>query len=281
MNKQIGLNNIRLLDSRWSFLSKGGLSHERMLRLPAQLRKGPLLVFTKDITLFYGLYLPQGNASSSEANSKETLQFDQQTASFYWGMNIATNRLPYRHASEITNHTEVCLQQIKSWAPEFHDMLTIGDDAADENDFTVTQFRASTQPRADWRSDCQKHGSDGQGHPRIWMIGDAMHAMQPNRGQGGNTALADCADMLPHLLHLRSIAKSRSTPVTNDEISKACNEYEAVMIPRAFEWVKKSGGTSFPDIDLDGWKGRIVRLAGKLVLPVLRMYYRLFSQKEI
>lgn len=66
-----------------------------------------------------------------------------------------------------------------------------------------------------------------------------------HRGQGGNQSLYDCADMLPHIIRLDLLAKSPAG-CTLADIHAACDAYEGAMIPRAFEWVKKSGGTSMP-----------------------------------
>jgi 2-polyprenyl-6-methoxyphenol hydroxylase-like FAD-dependent oxidoreductase len=143
----------------------------------------------------------------------------------------------------------------------------------------ATQVHASKQPSADWRKRAQKTGSD-KGHPRVWVMGDAMHAMQPNRGQGGNQALADCADMLPQLLHLNSLASVSPAHPTHGEIEIACEKYEKAMIPRAFAWVQKSGGTNFPRISLDGILGIMVHFAAKLVIPLLKLYLTIFPQKS-
>jgi hypothetical protein len=60
---------------------------------------------------------------------------------------------------------------------------------------------------------------------------------------GGNTALSDTATVLPLLARLSSMAlASPLGKVEKSEIIKACGEFEAEMMPRAFEWVKKSGG---------------------------------------
>ncbi|KAK6216532.1 FAD/NAD(P)-binding domain-containing protein [Colletotrichum tabaci] len=281
INKQLGLNNIRLLDSHWSFLSKGDLPYERMMQMPARLRKGPIIVFHNDVTLYYALYLPGESISDSKHQagySKTALRYDEKAASFYWGLNIPVNALPYKSASEISNHREVCLGQIKDWAPEFHQLLSVGADDSDQTDMLVTQLRASTQPKADWRKRCQNAG-DGQGHPRVWIMGDAIHAMQPNRGQGGNQALADCAEMLPQLLLLANNDNNLARP-TIDQVQSACNIYEASMIPRAFQWVRKSGGSSFVRINFDGFLGFVVRIVARLVLPILKMYYSIFPQSD-
>ncbi|OBR07632.1 putative FAD dependent oxidoreductase [Colletotrichum higginsianum IMI 349063] len=249
--------------------------------MPARLRKGPIIVFHNDITLYYALYLPDESRSDSKhqaGDSKTTLRYDEKAASFYWGLNIPVNALPYTSASEISNHREVCLGQIKDWAPEFHQLLSVGADDSDQTDMLVTQLRASTQPKADWRKRCQKAGN-GRRNPRVWIMGDTIHAMQPNRGQGGNQALADCAEMLPQLLSLANNDNNLARP-TVDQVQSACNIYEASMIPRASQWVRKSGGASFVRINLDGFLGFVVRIVAKLVLPILKIYYSIFPQSD-
>lgn len=59
---------------------------------------------------------------------------------------------------------------------------------------------------------------------------------------GGNQALCDAADMLPKILRLKTKADERE--LTRADFVDAVEQYERAMIPRAFEWVKKSGGTN-------------------------------------
>ncbi|USP74860.1 FAD/NAD(P)-binding domain-containing protein [Curvularia clavata] len=281
INKQLGLNNIHLIDSHWSFLSKGSLPFDRMMELPSRLRVGPILVHYNDISLFYALYLPESEVSSesdSTVDMKKPLEYDEKAASFYWALNIPVDGLPYKKASEIQNPRQVCLETIKEWAPEFQHMLSVGADEPEKIDMLVTQLHASTQPEANWRTLAQRTGNE-KGHPRVWVIGDAIHAMQPTRGQGGNQALADCADMLPQLLHLNSLSSMGRGNPTLEEIKMACDKYESAMMVRAFPWVRKSGGISFPRLNLDGFLGIIVHFAAKIVMPLLRLYCRIFSHK--
>jgi hypothetical protein len=112
------------------------------------------------------------------------LQYDESLASFYWALNILVDALPYKKTSEIQNHRQVCLEAIKDWAPEFHRMLSVGEEDPEKTEILVTQLRASTQPKKSWRTWVPRAGND-EGHPRVWVMGDAFHAMQPNRGQGG------------------------------------------------------------------------------------------------
>lgn len=53
--------------------------------------------------------------------------------------------------------------------------------------------------------------------------------------------MCDTATALPLLVRLSHLALPQGG-VANSDVSKACEEYEAEMMPRAFEWVKKSGG---------------------------------------
>jgi hypothetical protein len=276
------LNNIKLLDSHWAFLSKGSLPISRMLSLPPRLRQGPILVFSRSVSFYYALYLPEADTAGDRhqiADEKAPLQYDESEASFYWGLVVPTNVLPYKKASEIKDRRKVCHDAIKDWAPEFHDMIDIRDDDTGDTDMLATQLRASTQPKPDWRRRAQQEGSE-KGHPRVWVVGDAMHAMQPNRGQGGNQALADCADLLPQLLHLNSLANISLAHPTYEDVALACEKYETAMIPRAFSWVRKSGGTSFPNINLDGVLGVVVYLVAKLVMPLLKLCLTVFPQKS-
>lgn len=143
-------------------------------------------------------------------------------------------------------------------------MLTTGFDGKSRDLVTVARMRASNRLAKTWRNNVNRATGD-EGHPRVWLIGDAMHAMQPNRfvglyyrqatrctdttcharGMGGNQAFHDCADALSHILALKGKADSGVQPSTQD-ISVACSQYERRVIDRAFQWVRKSGGTSVP-----------------------------------
>lgn len=86
----------------------------------------------------------------------------------------------------------------------------------------------------------------------------------------------DAADILPEILALNDIAKSLDdkAAVNTAQIEQACQRYENTMFDRAFPWVSKSGGTSFPSLDFDGVLGTIAKLVSWTILPVVRMVYR-------
>lgn len=61
---------------------------------------------------------------------------------------------------------------------------------------------------------------------------------------GGNMAMLDAGQALPLIVDLAAKNKQEKR-VANAEIGKALSTFENEMIPRSFEWVKKSGGDNF------------------------------------
>lgn len=53
INKQVGARNIVDIKTHWSFLNNGGLSLEQIEKLPEPPRRGPIIVFSKGISMFY------------------------------------------------------------------------------------------------------------------------------------------------------------------------------------------------------------------------------------
>ncbi|KAK5688095.1 hypothetical protein LTS10_000073 [Elasticomyces elasticus] len=71
---------------------------------------------------------------------------------------------------------------------------------------------------------------------------------------GGNQAMRDTATMLPILVRLNQEAQGDRN-LSRSAIQMACAEYEDEMIPRAFAWVRKSGGRTIIPVDSDSWAG--------------------------
>lgn len=106
----------------------------------------------------------------------------------------------------------------------------------------VFEPRASKRPALNWRSKVRTATNPNLGHPRVWLMGDAMHVMLPNRGMGGNQAMLDTTVISPLIQRLDK-AMTAEGVIETDAIPAACDEYEREMIPRAFYWVETSGGT--------------------------------------
>ncbi|KAH7029779.1 uncharacterized protein B0I36DRAFT_270444 [Microdochium trichocladiopsis] len=269
VNHQLGARNLVDVNSHVSFVNKGSLTQDIISALPARLQAGPLLVFTKDITLFYALYLPSADGGAAAAAKLSKMQVDLNQGSFYWGMTVKKDRLG---GKKIEDNLKFCLEQVKDWNPAYTDMIRIG---AEQNDSIVAiPLRASNAVSKKWRQNAKKtaRADATTGHERVWIMGDAIHAMQPNRGMGGNQAMQDAGEMLPELLHLADLSRSGKGP-TSAEITAALTRFEDEMIDRAFTWVKKSGGTSVPSLDLDGPLGTLLKFVGMLV-SVYSVFHR-------
>ncbi|KAL3488005.1 hypothetical protein BJX62DRAFT_253604 [Aspergillus germanicus] len=277
VNAAVGVNNLVQLDSHWAFLSKGSLPKDRLEKLPAQLQKGPMLVFANGVSFFYALYLPSKDKSKANADG---IAYNDAEASFYWGLNVPKSHVTqYTDFADIPNRLQFCQDIMRNWAPELKSLIATGQDDIGSSGINVIPLRASFQPARNWRERVQSASGGsgrGQGHPRVWLLGDAIHAMQPNRGMGGNQAMYDCAELLPYLVDLNEIAAARGRAPILEEISVRCAKYEAQMMQRAFGWVRKSGGISIPTIDFDGILGKLVAVIDRLFIPVIWVVLRPF-----
>ncbi|KAH7089239.1 hypothetical protein FB567DRAFT_627737 [Paraphoma chrysanthemicola] len=281
INSQLGANNLVTIESHMPFVYKGDVPQHRLQKLPKCLHKGPMVVFTNKASLYYALYLPQDyKDKTNESEGTSDLAYDETAASFFWGFHIPKSEVPYASPSQVQNAWQLCMDKMDEWgwAQELKDLVRIG---SEDNKAGVTPIvgRASNQLPKDWRSKVRSSRSDAEaGHPRVWLIGDAVHAMQPNRGQGGNQAMHDAADILPELLALNDITLTNKALSTQD-FQAACARYESRMFDRAFPWVKKSGGTALPSLDLDGYLGTFLKCVSWTVLPAVRFVCKIVGIK--
>lgn len=87
-------------------------------------------------------------------------------------------------------------------------------------------------------------------------VADSLRAC---RGMGGNQAMYDAAEALKYMKELKEKAQASSEGVSDDDVDSAVEAFETEMAPRAFNWVKLSGGTgmkviefveNFPNVEL-------------------------------
>lgn len=62
-------------------------------------------------------------------------------------------------------------------------MLSAGAETNQSDTVVCIPVRASTKPSKQWREKLRKQNPahPNLGHPRVWLLGDAIHAMQPTR----------------------------------------------------------------------------------------------------
>jgi hypothetical protein len=114
---------------------------------------------------------------------------------------------------------------------------------------------------------------------------------------GANQAMYDCTEMLPKLVKLNEIHRSRHLVLT-EEVRESVMRYESKMLPRAFTWVEKSGGISAPvsvlqknvdvnnsearltttiqDVNMNGIFGFLLAMINSVVLPIVFAISKLF-----
>lgn len=209
--------------------------------------------------MFAAAYLPDevrpaagsGTARHGLNNAEKPSDYDEDQASLFvaiaWedGPSAAeANRL----AAEDRRSLMRKMLQASGFHPDYLKLV----EALDPKEIQTVPWRHSkADTPIDWRDNLwatSKSPSDPRiAHPRVWLVGDSIHAMLPYRGMGANQAIYDTADALGPLLELARKKKAGGS-VTDSEVRRQVAIYENAMIPRAFHWVKQSAvqGVSGP-----------------------------------
>jgi hypothetical protein len=64
------------------------------------------------------VYLPEDFSQHTAHDATTEIEYDEDAASFYWGINIPVDDLPYQDATKIPDKRQVVLNHVKDWAPE-------------------------------------------------------------------------------------------------------------------------------------------------------------------
>ncbi|GKT51446.1 ZEB2-regulated ABC transporter 1 [Colletotrichum spaethianum] len=245
VNRLIGLNSLDYIPKHVTIAAKCGLPAKRFLSMSKELVGAPIMCWADNKHMFFGVYLPNkqndGSQRKGASDADSTKAYDEDLASCMISLVIEKDMLPEDiHDRSLDAQYDFMAETVKDWAPPFHEMIDLMRGAP----LHIYTPRVAKQPSKNWRKKVENRDKPGVGHPRIWVMGDAVHAMLPPRGMGGNQAMLDAGHMLPFLTDLAS-RDSEKKPVSTEDIRKAVNEFENEMIPRAFNWVKKSGGDNF------------------------------------
>ncbi|KAK0109974.1 hypothetical protein ONS95_002641 [Cadophora gregata] len=274
VNRTLGLNNISQVESHISMSAKNDLPTKNYLSMTPALRETPIMAMADNIPLYFCAYLPDKSGDDGKMAVDETL------SSSMFGIHIPADACPadiWEKSNE--EKWDIISCALRGWAPEYHEILNL----VKGSDIYLYRARVSKRPAKDWRAKVRSEEFPERGHPRVWLMGDAMHAMLPTRGMGGNQSMRDAATILPLLVRLHTEAESnKGTSV--EAIAAACREYEDEMIPRTFEWVAKSGGSNLMPIDTSTLLGMVFMFIAAQVMNLAYVWYSvrdLISKKKI
>ncbi|KAK8066139.1 hypothetical protein PG997_012886 [Apiospora hydei] len=173
--------------------------------------------------MFAAAYLPDElrpsagstTAKGGLANAEKPSDYDEDQASLFVAMAWADGPSAVE-ASQIEDKKSLMRKMLQ--ASGFHpDYLKLVD-ALDPQEIMAVPWRHSkANTPVDWRDRLVatgKNQSDPRiANPRVWLLGDSIHAMLPYRGMGANQAIHDIADALGPSSSLRE--RKRRTDETS------------------------------------------------------------------
>ena len=231
LNKIYGINNLMKFTSNTSVAGRGNISEEDYQKMPEVFRKHGSMMFKRnDCDGWFSIY------QNTSSGAKPFLM---------WGFGMPGTEGEKKMGTITAAKTdqEKCDAAVKTLLefgckPEgLPAIVRHGPNGVRHGGMTTSR------PPGDWRK-----GDAALG--RVIFIGDAIHAMTPGRGQGANTALRDAAD----LLSILSPAIGNDAAATTDEtMLRIAKDFDEVMHPRAFEWVKASENAG--DWFVNTWSG--------------------------
>ncbi|KAK1625352.1 hypothetical protein BDP81DRAFT_452824 [Colletotrichum phormii] len=271
INSLLGLNNIEELTSFRSFLTRCDVPLSVCRRLSPDL-SSPVVTLHDGKTLYFQVYLP-GDMTARLQNSDT--ENEEKLASCMLGVGFFVNRMVATCSFEALSHAgkwDAVDQLFEDWSPKHRDIIGV----FRGQEMYSGAPRVSSRPSMNWRKSVASASDKRLGNPHVWLIGDSMHSMFPSRGMGGNQAMRDTADALPLLVRLAETART-AEGLNEDDISKACEIFEETIIPRAFEWVKRSGGKNPMTIDTSRVTDRTVLYILSYAVTARRVWHWLRS----
>ncbi|KAG7068823.1 FAD/NAD(P)-binding domain-containing protein [Colletotrichum scovillei] len=243
INNLCGLNNIEELSSFRSFLTRCDLPLSVCRRLSPD-PSSPIATLHDGKTLYFQVYM-RGDMTARLENAEA--ENEEELASCMLGVGFFVDRMATSRSFESLSQTEkwdAVDHLFWDWSPKHRDIIGV----FRGQEMYYGAPRVSSRPLTNWRKSVTSADDNRLGNPHIWLIGDSMHSMFPSRGMGGNQAMRDTADALPLLVRLAETAVT-TEGLKEADITQACDKYEGAVIPRAFEWVKRSGGKNPMTID--------------------------------
>ncbi|PIA91570.1 hypothetical protein CB0940_09045 [Cercospora beticola] len=241
VNATLGLKNLRAMDDKISFIVKSDLKTAQLLTMSHEILQTSLATMDDEMVLFWATYLPDKvDTSNAEAirQYQKDIPVDDEMSSCMLVMTFLSKVVPEGIASASSEEKwEFMRKKIANWSPYYTEAMN----AVKGEDIYCFTPRESSEPALGCRDQVANPEIPERGHPRVWLLGDAIHAMLPGRGMGGNQAILDTSVMLPLL---KQLAEESTSYLPESRIRKACNDCERQVIPRVFPWVRKSSQLS-------------------------------------
>ena len=205
------------LGMRW-IGGKTLLTDEIISLLPAQLYEGFATVSGSKYGMLLGLVRFRKPPNEAAAQLWPSLSFQHTDDYLMWGLFGRREQLPVRdeelQAMDGAGLQRMAVELTKGWHPTLY---TLTRQADQEESFVLTM--RSSVPIEHWQTS------------NVTLLGDAIHAMPPSRGSGGNTALRDAS-----LLSRSLIAVARQ----GMPLQRAIHDYESEMVRYGFDAVRAS-----------------------------------------
>ncbi|KAI1847544.1 hypothetical protein JX265_000795 [Neoarthrinium moseri] len=270
VNEMLGVNNIKAVEGFRALLTKCDLPLSLYNTVDKEVLSSPIATLQDGKLMYFCAYLPADYAAKREAGQSSNPNEDLSSCmlSLCWPENLS----PPLDTMSLDQRWGAIADIYKDWSPKHHQILEL----CRGQEMFILSPRVGIKPTENWRKEVATASKGAAGSPHVWLMGDALHPMLPNRGMGGQQAMHDAADVLPLI---RKLAAKASTPqgLQPEDFQTACDTYEKGMIPRAFEWVRKSGGDNFVPVDLSKTLDRLLLGMFSHIIPAARLGYWLLS----
>ncbi|KAK6082287.1 hypothetical protein SCUP515_02579 [Seiridium cupressi] len=253
-----------------AFLTKCDLPLSLYNKVDQELLTSPIATLQDDKMMYFCAYLPKDYTSMRK--TVDSAKFDEESSSCMLSLCWPERFASSFSALSLEQRWDAVREIYRDWSSKHQQVL----DLCHGQDMFILNPRVGNEPPRDWRKKVASPDNPAAGNPHVWLMGDAIHPMIPNRGMGGQQAMRDTADALPLILKLSQKASS-SEGLRPEDFAAACNEYEDAMIPRAFDWVRKSGNDNWVPLDLSKTLHRLVIRIGSSLIPLARIGYWIIS----
>ncbi|KAI0144693.1 hypothetical protein BJ166DRAFT_582971 [Pestalotiopsis sp. NC0098] len=270
VNEMVGLNNIKPVEGIRALLTKCDLPLSLYNTVDEELLASPIATLQDGKLMYFCAYLPKDY--SKKRGTGDTAKLDQEYSSCMMSLCWPETMTSALESMTLEQRWEAIAHVYQDWSPKHQQLLKL----CYGQEMFILSPRVGSKPSIKWRQEIASPKNPTAGNAHVWLMGDAIHPMLPNRGMGGQQAMHDTADILPLILQL---AEKSATPqgLEYHDFKAACDKYETGMIPRAFSWVQKSGGANFVPLNLSRILDRVFLRLFSYSIPVARFGHWLLS----